>query len=238
MSDTIESYYVNKKLYVSTKFLTAYCNRTDKQIGRWKKMGMPIAKKPKEINQRGDYYILDEIIKWINENVNQSKASNSKGHDTTSVDIEDDEQLFQIYTNGNASQKRQLLLRLPQNKLDNFKKIEDIVEKEAKNKEFDSKYVLVEKAKKGQQELASLFVSLLKNSMPVLSKTLENKEQDEVYHLMDRHFKKEVEQIAKYINKNEKVIVTLNEVIDYIVYLVVNQDVEQKTILKKLEELK
>lgn len=238
MSEKIESYFVKNKLYVSTKFLTAYFNRSDKQIGRWKKDGLPEAVKPKEINERGNYYILEDVIAWIDKNINQSKSSNSsRDKNPDDINIEDEEKLFEIYTTGTSQQKRKLLLRLNQNRLDNFKKIEDIVEKEAKNKEYDSKYALVDNVKKGQQELASIFVSILKNSMPVLSKTLENKNQNEIYHALDTHFKKEVSRIVKYINKNEDTIITLSEVINYIVYLVSTEDMSQSTILKKLKEL-
>lgn len=237
MNETIESYVVRDTLYVNTKFLKAYFNRTEKQIGRWKKDGLPVATKPKEINQRGDYYILEEVIVWVSNNVNQTKASNSKSSDSEGVDLEDEEKLFDIYSNGNAQQKRRLLLRLNQNRLDNFKKIEDIVEKEAKNKEYDAKYALKDDVKKGQQELASLFISLLKNSLPVLSSTLENKTQDEIYHLMDSHFKKEMQKIVRYINKHQEYIVTLDEVINFIVHLVSEKDVEQKEIILKLDEL-
>lgn len=237
MSESIESYFVAGKLYVSTKFLKAYFNRTEKQIGRWKKEGMPVAKKPKEINQRGDYYILEVAISWVDININKTKSTNSRGANEDDFDLEDEEKIFEIYASGNASQKRRLLLRLDQNKIDKFKKIEDIVEKEAKNKEYDSKYALRDNVKKGQQELASLFVSLLKNSMPVLSKTLENKTQDEIYHLMDRHFKKEVDKIVKYINKNQEIIVTLHEIIEVIVYLVGEKEIEQSEIIKKLEKM-
>lgn len=238
MNEKIESYFVKGKLYVSTKFLTAYFNRSEKQIGRWRKEGLPEATKPKEINERSNYYILEEVIAWVDKNINQTKASNStRAKSEDNIDFEDEEALFELYTNGNAQQKRKLLLRLNQTRLDNFKKIEEIVEKEAKNKEYDSKYALVDSVKKGQQELASIFVSILKNSMPVLSKTLEQKNQNEIYHALDTHFKKEVSKIVRYINKNEDTIVTLSEVISYIVYLVSTEDISQSIILKKLKEL-
>lgn len=232
----IESYVVSNKVYVSTKFLCEYFNRTQKQIGRWKKDGLPVAKKPKEINERSDYFILEEAIAWVDANINKTKASNSKSN-ADNFDIEDDEALFNIYTNGNAQQKRKLLLRLPQNRLDNFKKIEDIVTQEAKNKEYDSKYVLVEDVKKGQQELATLFISTLKNSMPVLSKTLENKSQNEIYHLMDRHFKKEIEKLAKYIKTDVDMKVKLNTVIEKVVEIVSEYSIGHDEVIKKLEEL-
>lgn len=234
----IESYEINNKLYLNTKFLCAYFNRTDKQIGRWKQQGMPIATKPKELNKRGDWYILDDVIKWVDININKTKANNSKGANSDEIDIENEEEMFNIYTKGNVQQKRKLLLSLPQNRLDDFKKIEEIVEKEAKNKEYDSKYALIDKVKKGQQELASMFISLLKTSMAVLSKDVEMKEQDDVFHILDRHFKKEIDKLVKYINKEEENTVTFDEVIQTIVDLVSEKNIDQIKIIKTLKSIK
>lgn len=236
--DVIESYVVKGKMYVSTKFLCFYFFRTDKQIGRWKKDGLPIAKKPKEISARGDFYILEEVVKWVDINVNKTKSNNSKGSGLDGdFDLEDEEKLFNIYTSGNAHQKRKLLLRLDQNRLDNFKKIEEIVEKEAKNKEYDTKYALVDMVKKGQQELASMFISFLKTSMSVLSKDLENKEQDEIYHLLDRHFKKEIDKLVQYIKRDEDVIVTFDEVIQTIIEITLDRDIDQEDLIKHIKEI-
>jgi phage terminase Nu1 subunit (DNA packaging protein) len=233
----IDTYIFKQKVYVNTKFLCAYFNRTDKQIGRWKKDGLPVFKKPKELNKRGDFYNLEEVIKWVDENVNKIKASNSKKTDDE-IDLEDEEKLFEMYTNGTAQQKRKILLTLSQNRLDNFRKIEDIIAKEGANKELDSKYALVDKVKKGEQELASIFISLLKNSMPVLSKKLENKKQDEIYHELDRHFKKEINKIIKYIKTDEEVIVALVEIIDAIIQAVTEKNVAHEKILKLIRGLK
>jgi hypothetical protein len=239
--EVIESYEINGKLYLNTKFLCVFFNKSEKQVGRWKKDGMPIAKKPKELNKRGDYYILEKVIEWVDKNINKTKSSNSSAR-TVDIDIkdivlDDEERLFEIYTTGNSNQKKRLLLRLDQNRLDNFKKIEDIIEKEAKNKEYDSKYALIEKVKKGQQELASVFISMLKTSMPELSKELENKTQDEVYHSLDRRFKKEIDKLRAYIGVKEDVEVTLNEIIQAIVDAIGEEKTTQKEILKKIKEL-
>lgn len=235
----LESVSINEKLYVNTKFLSIYLNRTDKQIGRYKKGGMPsVTKKPKELNRAGNWYVLDEVIHWVDANINKTKSSNSKGLETDdNIDIEDEEKMFEIYTKGNAQQKRRLLLRLDQNRLDNFKKIEEIVEKEAKNKEYDSKYALIDKVKKGQQELASMFISLLKTSMAVLSKDLENKEQDEIYHLLDRHFKKEIDKLVKYIQRDEEAVVTFDEVVSAIIEIVTDKNINQEKIIEHLGKL-
>lgn len=238
----IESYNINNKLYVTKLFLCAYFNKSDKQIGRWKSIGLKsIEKKPKEINIRADIFDLDYVIKWVNENINQQKSSNSKSSSSENddnFDLEDEEKIFDIFTKGSANQKKRLLLRLDQNRLDRLKKIEDIIEKEAKNKEYDSKYALIDKVKIGQQELARMFISFLKTSMPVLSKELEQKTQDEVYHALDRHFKKEVDKLLKYIITEEENTTTLDEVIQVIIEAVVDRNIEQKDIIKKIEDLK
>ena len=234
----IESFLIGDSLYVNTEFLCAYFNKSDKQVGRWKSQGMPVVtKKPKELNKTGNWFILDQVIPWVEINVNKTKSSNSKGSEEE-FDIENLEKMHDIYIKGNSNAKRKLLLRLPQNVLDNFKKIEDIVEKEAKNKEYDSKYALVDKVKVGQQELARMFISFLKTSMPVLSKELENKSQDEVYHALDRHFKKEVDKLLKYVITEEEDIATFDEIIQSILDAIVYKKIEQKDLIKMIGDLK
>ena len=129
-------------------------------------------------------------------------------------------------------------MRLPQNVIDNFKKIEEIVEKEAKNKEYDKKYALVDKVKKGQQELAFMFISFLKTSMPSLSKQLENKSHDEVYHELDRHFKKEVNKLLRYVQIEEDIAVSLSEAIYAIIEATVDGDASMDNVVKKIKEIK
>lgn len=237
----LDSYLIKEKLYVNTKFICSLYNRTEKQIGRWKKDGMPsIEKKPRELNKPGNWFMLDEVIIWVEANINKSKSNNSKGLvsiENADIDLDNEESMFNIYTKGNAQQKRKLLLRLPQNRLDDYKKIEDIVEKEAKNKEYDSKYAPIEKVKKGQQELASMFVSMLKTSMAVLSKDLENKEQDEIYHLLDRHFKKEIDKLNRFIEVEEDDEVSLSEVTQGIIEAVAYRGIKMIDIVKHLEEM-
>jgi hypothetical protein len=236
---TIESYEINSKLYVNTKFICAYFNKSDKQVGRWKNSGMPmVEKKPKELNKSGNWYLLDQVIPWVDLNINKTKSNNSKGLETEEFDLDDLEKMHEIYAKGNSDAKRKLLLRLPQNVIDNFKKIEEIVEKEAKNKEYDKKYALVDKVKKGQQELAFMFISFLKTSMPSLSKQLENKSHDEVYHELDRHFKKEVNKLLRYIQIEEDIVVSLSEAIYAIIEATVDGDVSMDSVVKKIKEVK
>ena len=234
--DKLESYIDGNIVFVSTQFLAAMQNVTPRTVTQWVKKGLPVYKKP---NIKTNLFILEDASKWIKENINKAKSNNAKGlGDDEELDIEEENRLFEIYTKGNSNEKKKLLLRLSQTRLDNYKKIEDIIEKEAKNKEYDSKYALVDDVKKGEQELASLMISLLKNSMPVLSKTLENKSQDEIFHDLDRHFKKEMQKIVKYIRKNEDTVVTLNTIIEEIIYMVNEKEMTNEQILKMIKDKK
>jgi len=243
MSEIIESYFVNTKLYVSTKFLEAYFNRSDKQIGRWVKEGMTKANKPQEINKRGNYFILEEVIRWVSVNINKAKARNSKSDYSGLEDETEDERIkreldiYEIYSRGTIKDKMKLMISLPRDTLENIQKMENIVEKSSKNREYDSEYVLRDKAKMGEQELASMFISFLKTSLPVLSGELENKQQDDIYLTMDRYFKKEMDKIVRYIKTNEEEIVSLAEVINFIVEMVSDKEISQIEILKKLGEI-
>ena len=71
----VESYEINGKLYVTAKFLSAYFNKSAKQVSRWKQDGVPTINKPNElINIRGDLFFLPDCIKWISENINSTKS--------------------------------------------------------------------------------------------------------------------------------------------------------------------
>ena len=115
--------------------------------------------------------------------------------------------------------------------------IEDIIKKVALNKDFDTRYVLKDKVKKGQQEMASMFVSFLKTAMPVLSKDLQNKSQEEIYHELDRYFEKEILHLLTYISKEEQEIVTYYELTTLMTKIIANDKKTSKEIKEYFENL-
>ena len=208
------------KLYVTKDFLMIHFGVSDRTITNWIQKGLePI--KDKNFSNK-NLFILKEVEEWKEKNISQIKSDNAKGKDTE-INIEDKDMnsLFDQYKNGTADEKRRLLLKEPQ-LIESINKIEDIIKKEALHKDFDTRYVLKDKVKKGQQEMSSMFVSFLKTAMPVLSKDLQNKSQEEIYHELDRYFEKEILHLLTYISKEEQEIVTYYELTTLMTKIIAN----------------
>lgn len=208
------------KLYVTKDFLMIHFGVSDRTITNWIQKGLaPI--KDKNFSNK-NLFILKEVEEWKEKNISQIKSDNAKGKDIeVNIDDKDMNSLFDQYKNGTADEKRRLLLKEPQ-LIESINKIEDIIKKEALNKDFDTRYVLKDKVKKGQQEMASMFVSFLKTAMPVLSKDLQNKSQEEIYHELDRYFEKEIKHLLTYISKEEQEIVTYYELTTLMTKIIAN----------------
>lgn len=228
--EQIESYLINQKLYVSTKFLSGYFNRSDKQIARWKTSGLEPANKPKELNKRGDFFILEEVLKWHEKNINKTKSNNSR-----SIVSEDGNIDLSMYESLSASQKREQLRLLDKNSLDGKRVVEEIIEKEFKNKQHEKEWVRKEKPSQTIKALARTFISLLKNMMITISKDGENKNQDELYHIMDKYLHQEIIKLQNLLKDESKL--DLYEIYNKIIDLH-SQGTSIENIIKKLEELK
>lgn len=223
------------KLYVTKDFLMIHFGVSDRTITNWIQKGLaPI--KDKNFSNK-NLFILKEVEEWKEKNISQIKSDNAKGKDTE-VNIEDKDMnsLFEQYKNGTADEKRKLLLKEP-HLIEAISRIEDIIRKEALNKDFDTRYVLKDKVKKGQQEMASMFVSFLKTAMPVLSKDLQHKSQEEIYHELDRYFEKEILHLLTYISKEEQEIVTYYELTTIMTKIIANNKKTSQEIKEYFENL-
>lgn len=233
--EIIESYFINSKLYVSTSFICAYFNKSEKQVGRWKAAGMPIVqKKPKELNKVGNWYILDYVILWVDKNINKVKSGNSSKQKV----IEDEDKSAEdiIYNeNLTISEKRKALQALGKNKLDELNTAEQILEREAKNKAHDKNWVRKEKPSESIKALARSFISLLKNMMISISKDGEMKKQDELYHIIDKLAHTEIQKLQRFLQQEGNDI-DLHEVYSIMIHL--NESgVSLDDIAKKIREL-
>lgn len=223
------------KIYVTKDFLMVHFGVSDRTITNWIQKGLePI--KDKNFSNK-NLFILKDVEEWKEKNISQVKSDNAKGK-TVEVEVDDKDinHLFEQYKNGSSDEKRRLLLKEPQ-LIESFNKIEDIIKKEALNKEFDIKYVLKDNVKKGQQEMASMFISFLKTAMPVLSKDLQNKTQEEIYHELDRYFEKELKHLLLYITKEEQEVVSYYELTNLMTKVISENKKSSKDILEYLTNL-
>lgn len=236
---SLTSFSYMGKTYVTTDFIISYFSLADRRtITNWIKKGLtPI--KEKDLS-KSNLFDLKETIKWVEENINKTQSSNAKKK--TDIIVEEEledklERLFEEFKKANTNEKRKMLFKNP-NLIESFNKTEDFIKKFSLNREYDASYVLRQDVKDSQQSMASMFISFLKSAMPILSKNLQNKTQDEIYHELDNYFKKQITHLVKYISKEYEVIVTHHELIELIIDLIVIDEVEPIQIKNKLEEIR
>ncbi len=226
--EALESYSYDGKVYVSTQFLAAYFNMNKRNITHWIKKGLEPIKN--NAISRSNLFILQEVIVWVEININQTKSGNRKGTD------DDEDDLTKVdYESLNTVGKKEYLRKLNKNKLDELNTTEQIIEREAKNKAFDQNWVRKEKPSQAIKALARSFISLLKNMMITISSEGENKSQDDLYHLMDKYLHVEVTKFQKLL-QDEDAEVDLYEFYQVVVDLH-SDGVPLEEIIKKLEEL-
>jgi len=223
------------KVYITTEFAMAYFAVSRRTITGWINKGMP--KYNEKDLSKSNLFILQEIEEWVKNNINQTQSKNARKNTEDTIDEpeEDMEQLFERFSKVDSNDKRKMLLKNP-SLIEHFNKIEDFIKKFSLNREYDTKFVLRDDVKKGQQELASMFISFLKTAMPVLSKNLKNKTQDEIYHELDQYFKKQIRHLVKYLDKEYEVVVTHYELMELIKDLIVDGK-KPIDIKNKLEEI-
>ena len=224
--DIIESYIEGGQLYVSTKFVENYYKTSTRNIGNWIKKGLP---KYKLKGISSNVFILDEVIEWHSKNIDRTKSNNRKGTEEESdVNLEN-------YENLTIKEKRELLRLLDKNSLDEKRVVEDIIEKEYKNKQNEKGWVRKEKPSETIKALARTFISTLKNMMISVSKDGAEKTQDELYHIMDKYLHIEIKKLQKMLQSEAKI--DLHQM-HRLVIDIIAEDIEMSEIIKKLEELK
>lgn len=226
--EPLESYFYDGKVYVTTDFLAAYFNMDKRNVTNWVKKGLePIRNKA---ISRSNLFILEEVVVWVEVNINQTKSGNRKG---VGSGDEDEENID--YESLDFLAKKEYLRRLNKNKLDEMNTAEQIMEREAKNKAFDKNWVRKEKPSQTIKALVRSFISLMRNMMITISKEGEHKDQDELYHLMDKYLYTEIGKL-KAMLQDEDVEVDLHEVYK-IILDAHSSGVELQSIVKKVEDL-
>ena len=226
--EPLESYSYDGKVYVTTQFLAAFFNMDKRNITNWTKKGLePI--KNKSIS-RSNLFILQEVIVWVEININQTKSGNRKG---LGKDEDNEDQVD--YESLDFLAKKEYLRRQNKNRLDEYNTAEQIMEREAKNKSFDKNWIRKEKPAQTIKALVRSFISLMKNMMITISKEGEQRTQDELYHLMDKHLHTEVLKFQKML-QDESATLDLYELYQAIIDTH-DSGKTMEEIIKKIEEL-
>lgn len=205
MTEKIESYVIDGKLYVTTAFIAAYKNITTKQIGNYNKKGMPKYKMP---NISTNLFIINEIDKWVGENINKAKSQATLRARTRNVEIPNtqsgdiDETVVDIQ--GKISQANELLQLkgTSYEDADRIKKILDGLIQAVKLGEQTKELIPKRDTEKVIIEFASTLISGYKRDIKLLPEECENRNRGDIRQILESNYKTNVEKFRK-IAKSE-----------------------------------
>ena len=239
----VESYEINGKLYATAKFLSAYFNKSTKQVSRWKQDGMPIATKPKELKIRGDVFHLDECINWVSENINSSKSrATSRRGKGVEVEISKSDENIEETVNdiqGKIRQANQMLQLkgTSHDDADRIKKILDGLMQAVKLGEQTKELIPKKDTEKAIIEFIVTLITGYKRDIKLLPKECKNRSEEEIRKILESTYKSNIEKYQK-IAKSELLSESkLYDVVEVVAELILD-GVSVDEILKRIKSTK
>ena len=238
--NTIESYEIDNKLYVNIRFLSVFFNKGDKQIGRWKKDGLPLAKKPEELKVRGDFFHIEECKEWIDGNINKSKSRATQNKSNIQIEIPEDENEDTERTvndiQGKIKQANEMLQlkSTTHDDADRIKKILDGLIQAVKLGEQTKELIPKKDTEKVIVEVIATLISGYKRDLKILPKECAMRAEDEIRAIQESAYKSNIERYQK-IAKSK--ILSENKIYDIleIVYEMISNEVSVDEITKKIK---
>ena len=234
----VESYEVNGKLYVTAKFLSAYFNKSTKQVSRWKQDGMPVADKPKEINIRGDVFILEDCIEWIEKNINstKSRATSRRG---IKVEKPSDDEIEETVNdiNGKIKQANEMLQLkgTTHDDADRIKKILDGLIQAVKLGEQTKELIPKKDTEKVIVEFIATLIAGYKRDIKILPKELKERKEEEIRQILENTYKTNIDKYKKVAKSDLLSEDKLYDVIETTVELIIS-GVSADRIIKKIKD--
>lgn len=188
--NTIESYEIDNKLYVNTKFLCVFFAKSEKQIGRWKKDGLPIAKKPKELTFRGEVFNLKDAQEWVKYNIDKQKSQATQKNKTIELeDITEEEILEQMASMDQRIVKKLILMdsNLKKTVADANKAEEEAQISKLKRLQLEESLIDADDVDKSRYEQAIMHKTMIENQEKIFPIILENKSSDEISKIINEH---------------------------------------------------
>ena len=241
--NTVETYELHRKLYVTSKFLATYFNKSDKQIGRWKKDGMPIEEKPKELKVRGDVYNLQECIKWVDENINKSKsrATNKRRLiDESKIPPQDtdiEETVNDIQGKIKQASEMLQLKGTSHEDADRIKKILDGLIQAVKLGEQTKELIPKKDTEKTIIEFIATLISGYKRDIKILPKELKDRDEEEIREILESTYKTNIEKYRKIAKSKILSEEKLYDIVEVVVELILDE-VSVDEIIKRIKDVK
>lgn len=233
----LESYEINGKVYVNTKFLSAYLSKSDKQIGRWKKDGCPVARKPKELKVRGDVFILKDVEEWVKYNIDKQKSqATQKTKEIELDDISEEEMVEQLATIDQRVIRKLISMEsaLKKTKADADKAEEDAQISKLKRQQLEGSLIEADDVDKSRYEQAIMHKTMIENQEKIFPIILEMKSSDEISHLLHEHNSDHLDLLDSQIEQKFKGDMSLYDIF-YEVMLERKNKTSPKEIIKRIK---
>lgn len=235
----VESYEINGKLYVTAKFLSAYFNKSAKQVSRWKQDGMPVADKPSDLNIRGEVFILQDCIEWVAKNINSTKSRATQKRDiavagSSKPSNEDmDETVNDI--NGKIKQANEMLQLkgTTHDDADRIKKILDGLIQAVKLGEQTKELIPKRDTEKAIIEFVATLIAGYKRDIKILPKECEKRSEKEIREILDKTYKSNIEKYKKMAKSSMLSEKKLYDVLEIIIELI-SDEVSIDKIIKRI----
>ncbi|MDQ1341332.1 MAG: hypothetical protein QG567_2490 [Campylobacterota bacterium] len=233
----VESYEVSGKLYITAKFLSVYFNKSAKQVSRWKQDGMPIADKPKELNTRGEVFILQDCIEWVAKNINSTKSRATQKRVDTSAPPHDDEIEEAVNDiQGKIKQASQMLQlkTTTHDGADRIKKILDGLIQAVKLGEQTKDLIPKRDTEKVIIEFVVTLIAGYKRDIKILPRELAKRDENAIRNILENNYKSHIE---KYQKMTKSEIVMENKLYDVVevVFEMIEDGVDIDAIMDKLK---
>ena len=205
--NSIESYEIDGKLYVNTKFLCAFFSKSEKQIGRWKKDGFPIAKKPKELTFRGDVFNLQEAQDWVKYNIDKQKSQATQKNKEIEIDDISEEEVLEQLANVDQRLLKKLIsmdVTLKKTVADANKAEEEAQISKLKRQQLEESLIDADDVDKALYEQAIMHKTKLDNDEKILPILLEMKTQEEIEHILHEHNSDHLDLLDRQIEQKFK----------------------------------
>ncbi len=238
MTEIIESYIIEHKLYVTNKFLSAYFKTDVRNIRNWTKKGLS---SHKMVGIKHNLFILDEVIEWkdININITKSKAS-SKNKEVSLSGDEDDlvEQIDDIQ--GKIKQANQMLqlkgnTKSTHDEADRISKIMDALIKAVKLGEQTKELIPKKDTEKVIVEFIATLIAGYKRDIKILPKECANRKESEIRDILENTYKTNIEKLQKMTKIEMLSTYRFFDVIEEVLNLILD-DIEIDDIINKLKD--
>jgi len=231
----IESYVIDKKLYVTTAFISEYFKTDTRNIRNWTKRGLPSRE---EQGIRSNLFVLEETIEWVKTNINQAKSHTSR---EKKISIEPQQ--------GEATLEKQIndiqgKIKLVNEKLqidgtgyeeaERISKIIDALTKTVKLGEQTKDLIPKKDTEKVIIEFIITLIAGYKKDIKILPKELARRDEKTIKEILENNYKSS---IAKYQKMAKSKIVSEGRLYDVVevVFGLLQDEVEVEEIIKKLK---